>query len=191
MAHAFHDRILGRDYPAVKIAYRQAMDRKLYDIVDTRIFVDLGQFQIERHPAYARTNHWEYFAELSGAYLNLQTQYYPFTRSELAEHDAGGYALMEAVWRPVRAKVVNDFPFAVSVDRFTVTQRRFHLCELMPGKGTEFDAFEGISLVAVNKLDGSAFRINSPDKDGRTWRLSRETTDLFIDIRTIFAKPSR
>jgi hypothetical protein len=191
MAHALHDRVLGFDYPPVKSAYRKAMDRRLYDEVDTHVFHDLGQFRIERRPAYARTNHCEYFAELSIAYLNLPTEYYPFTRDDLADHDPGGYALMDGFWRPVKCKIVNEFPFPVSIDRLAESRRRFRLCDLMPGKETAFDWFEGMSLVAMDQRDGRSYRANRPDNGGRTWRLAPETTSYYVDLSTFLRKSSR
>ncbi len=191
MGHAIHDRILGFRYSAVTTAYQQAMDRKLYDAVDTRFFEDLGQFRVERRPAYARTNHCEYFPELSAAYLNLPGRYFPFSRDDLADHDPGGSLVMDAFWRPAKCRIVNDFPFAVSIDRLTESRRRFRLCELMPGKETAFEGFEGMSLVVTSKVAGRQYRVQKPEKDGRTWRLSADTTTFFIDLSTLLQKPSR
>src|SRR5581483_9932341 len=47
MTHAVHDQLIGFENPNIKFAYKQAMERKLYD------------------PAmYAATNEMEFFAEL-------------------------------------------------------------------------------------------------------------------------------
>jgi hypothetical protein len=89
MSHAIHHVMLGYGNQQVRFAYHQAMDRKLYDRVQT----DWGS--VER--AYAATNAAEYFAELSCAYLD-RCQSYPFTRDELKEHDPTGYQLMESIW---------------------------------------------------------------------------------------------
>ena len=56
LAHAYHFRVLGADHAGVKAAYKQAMERKLYDSVE---FVHGG-----KRKAYATTNAAEYFAEL-------------------------------------------------------------------------------------------------------------------------------
>lgn len=90
MAHAVHHRVLGFDGPETKAAYQLAVDRKLYDHVADR-FGQLGR-------AYARTNHAEYFAELSCAYLDTCHQY-PFNYSDLKSYDPAGFALVESVWK--------------------------------------------------------------------------------------------
>jgi hypothetical protein len=56
MAHAIHDRLLGYDDTSVITAYHQAMDRKLYDTVQTRSWDQFGQVRVDLRPAYARTN---------------------------------------------------------------------------------------------------------------------------------------
>jgi hypothetical protein len=89
LCHAVHINLLGIDNPYIKAAYQQAMERKLYEeSTDT-----LGQKVVP----YARTNAVEYFAELSGAYLDKQ-YYYPHTRDDLEKHDPLGYQVMERVW---------------------------------------------------------------------------------------------
>src|SRR5438309_816319 len=68
LAHAFHYHVVGDKNPIVLAAYKQAMERKLYD------------------PAlYAATNEHEYFAELSVAYLK-KLDYFPRTRQDLKKH---------------------------------------------------------------------------------------------------------
>jgi hypothetical protein len=79
-AHAVHDQLLGNDNPAVKAAYAQAMERKLYDKAQ-----------------YVSTNEAEYFAELTCAYFD-QLQHFPKTREELKKHDPVAFKLMEGVW---------------------------------------------------------------------------------------------
>jgi hypothetical protein len=89
LAHAYHHQVLGLDDARVLAAYRQAVERRLYESVP---YIHGG-----RRRAYALTNHLEYFAELSEAYFG-QNDYYPFTRADLAEHDPVGYRLMGAAW---------------------------------------------------------------------------------------------
>lgn len=79
-SHAVHDLLLGRDSPAVKATYRQAMDRKLYD-----------------RDQYLSTNEAEFFAELSCAYYD-QLHHYPHNRDELKQHDPVAFKLMESTW---------------------------------------------------------------------------------------------
>jgi hypothetical protein len=80
IAHAVHDQLLGRNNLAVKAAYKQAMERKLYD-----------------SNMYAATNEPEFFAELTCSYFD-QLQYYPRTRADLHQHDPVTYKLMEQTW---------------------------------------------------------------------------------------------
>ena len=80
IAHAVHDQVIGREHPAVKAAYRQAMERKL--LADD---------------SYAATNEAEFFAEMSCAFYD-QLEYHPKTRSALVKHDPVTAKVMEAVW---------------------------------------------------------------------------------------------
>ena len=46
---------------------------------------------------YARTNHKEFFAEMTESYLGVN-DFYPFVRAELQEHDPQTYLLMQKIW---------------------------------------------------------------------------------------------
>lgn len=89
-AHAVHDQTVGFDFPAIKSAYQQAMERKLYD-------KDL----------YAATNANEYFAEISVAYLS-RLNYYPKSRDDLQKHDAAGFKVAEVVWGKAASKAAAE-----------------------------------------------------------------------------------
>src|SRR5207248_1945306 len=91
LVHAIHDKCvtLGFNNPEIRTAYRQAMDRKLYDKVE--------HVSGEMRRAYAATSEAEYFAEISCAYLD-RCNYFPFTRDDLKGHDPTGYKLMEQIW---------------------------------------------------------------------------------------------
>jgi hypothetical protein len=80
IAHAVHDQLIGFQSPAIKSAYKQAMERKLYD-----------------PKMYASTNEAEFFAELTCSYFD-QLAYYPKKRDDLKKHDPATYKLMESVW---------------------------------------------------------------------------------------------
>jgi hypothetical protein len=89
LAHVYHYKALGPDHPGVRAAFRQAVDRKLYDrVADT--FGRTGR-------AYARADRFEYFAELTETYFG-RNDYFPFDRRELEQHDPVGYRLMRDVW---------------------------------------------------------------------------------------------
>lgn len=89
LAHAVQYYALGDDNAFIRNAYEQAMTRKLY--------LDVENLLGNRGRAYASTNEYEYFAELSSAYLDRCT-YYPFTRDDLKTYDTVGYALMRQIW---------------------------------------------------------------------------------------------
>ncbi|MGL4460876.1 MAG: hypothetical protein ACRC1K_01895, partial [Planctomycetia bacterium] len=91
LAHAYHFLKLGENHAGVEAAYKQAIDRKLYEKVD---YIKGG-----KRLAYARTNAKEYYAELSEAYFG-KNDFFPFNRAELKTHDPVGYAIMEATWEP-------------------------------------------------------------------------------------------
>ena len=86
-AHAVHDQLLGFDHDGIKAAYRQAMERKLYDKAQ-----------------YVSTNEAEFFAELTCAYYD-QLQHYPKTREELKKHDPATHKLLESVWGTAKKAV--------------------------------------------------------------------------------------
>lgn len=108
MAHAVHDQLLGSDNPQIKLAYRQAMERKLYEPT-----------------MYASTNDHEFFAEMSCAYFD-QLSYFPRTRSQLQQHDPATYKLMASVWgkgKPVaKASPANKADPNVKLDRLEMGQ---------------------------------------------------------------------
>jgi hypothetical protein len=89
MAHAYHFRVLGEQHGGIRAAYKQAVERKLYDSV--------LRANGKKEKAYALTSAGEYFAELSEAYFG-RNDFYPFTRAELEKHDPVGYQLMRDVW---------------------------------------------------------------------------------------------
>lgn len=89
LAHAYHFSVLGDRYEPLQAAYKQAMERKLYDSVE---FVHGG-----KRKAYATTNAAEYFAEISEAYFG-KNDFFPFTRDELEKHDPVGFEMLKKAW---------------------------------------------------------------------------------------------
>lgn len=88
-AHAYHH-LLGVDDAPVAAAYEAAKASGAYDAVDRN--TETGPVR-----AYAMTNRMEYFAELSEAMFGLN-DFYPYSRRQLAAHDPGGLAAVEALW---------------------------------------------------------------------------------------------
>jgi hypothetical protein len=89
LAHAYHFLTLGDKYEPLQTAYKQAMERMLYDEV---AFVTGG-----KKKAYATTNAAEYFAELSEAYFG-KNDFFPYTRAELEKHDPVGFEVLKKAW---------------------------------------------------------------------------------------------
>lgn len=89
MSHAYHNKVLGDNYEAIKYAYKNSVNLKLYDSVS---YIHGGNKK-----AYAMNNEKEYFAEISEAYFG-KNDFYPYIKSELAVHDPVGYQLMINVW---------------------------------------------------------------------------------------------
>ncbi len=93
LAHAYHDQVLSFDEPRILAAFGTAKERKIYDQVLL--------FNGSKVPHYALTNHKEYFAESTEAYLGVN-DFYPFVRAELKEHDPGMFKLLEDIWGVIR-----------------------------------------------------------------------------------------
>jgi hypothetical protein len=89
LAHAYHDQVLGFGNPEVLKAYNRSEKEGLYE----RVLLFRGGKT--RH--YARTNHKEFFAEMTESYLGVN-DFYPFVRAELKEHDPETFALMAKIW---------------------------------------------------------------------------------------------
>ena len=92
LAHAYHNQVLGFDDPAIVKVYEDAMKKGIYE----KSLLYTGE--TVKH--YATTNHKEYFAEATEAYL-YHNDFYPFVRAELKQHDPACYAEMERVWGKV------------------------------------------------------------------------------------------
>lgn len=89
LAHAYHDQILGFDHKDILAEYQRSEQEKLYEKVLL--------FRGGKTKHYARTNHKEFFAEMTESYVGVN-DFYPFVRAELKEHDPKTYALMEKIW---------------------------------------------------------------------------------------------
>jgi dipeptidyl-peptidase-4 len=93
LAHAYHDQVLSFDEPEIVAAYESAKERGIYD----KVLLYTGREV--RH--YALTNHKEYFAESTEAYLGVN-DFYPFVRAELKQHDPTMYELLEKIWGEIK-----------------------------------------------------------------------------------------
>ena len=94
MSHLVHHLVLGYENRPIIEAYENAMRNRLYENV---LYYSHGKFR-RVGKAYCCNNYKEYFAELTEAYFGVN-DFYPFTRSQLEEHDPVGYAMMEKIWK--------------------------------------------------------------------------------------------
>ena len=93
LAHAYHDQVLGFDEPEIVSVFDQAKTAGIYE----QVLLYTGR----RVKHYGLTNHKEYFAESTEAYLGVN-DFYPFVRAELKEHDPRMFALMQKIWGKVK-----------------------------------------------------------------------------------------
>lgn len=93
LAHAYHDQVLGFDDAEILAAYESAKEQGIYSKV-----LDHHGNQVEH---YALSNHKEYFAESTEAYLGVN-DFYPFVRAELNRHDPRMHQLLRKIWGPVK-----------------------------------------------------------------------------------------
>jgi hypothetical protein len=95
LAHAYHDQILSFDDKKIIAAYDSAIKEGILEKVQ------LFTGRTAKH--YAATNHKEYFAEATEAYL-YRNDFYPFVAAELKDHDPKAFAVMKEVWGPAAVK---------------------------------------------------------------------------------------
>jgi dipeptidyl-peptidase-4 len=95
LAHAYHDQVLSFDDKEIIAAYDDAMKKGILESV--QLFTGRNA----RH--YAATNHKEYFAEATEAYL-YRNDFYPFVAAELRDHDPGAFEVMKKIWGPAAVK---------------------------------------------------------------------------------------
>jgi hypothetical protein len=93
LAHAYHDQVLSFDHPQIVAAFDAAKDAGIYE--------DVLLFTGKKVRHYALSNHKEYFAESTEAYLGVN-DFYPFVRAELNEHDPRMFELLKEIWGEVK-----------------------------------------------------------------------------------------
>lgn len=91
LSHAYHDAVLGFEDARIVQAFANAKAKKSYE----RVLAHTGQ--VVRH--YALTDHKEYFAEGTEAYL-YRNDFYPFVRAELEQADPQLHTLLSTIWGP-------------------------------------------------------------------------------------------
>lgn len=89
LAHGYHDQILHFEHAGILDAYKSAMDKGNYK----KVMLFDGREVLH----YATTNHKEYFAEATEAFL-YRNDFYPFVAGELKVHDPKCFELMSEIW---------------------------------------------------------------------------------------------
>jgi hypothetical protein len=151
LCHAVHYVFLGSENRDVRAAYKQAMDRDLYQ------------------KAYAKANDHEYFAEISCAYLD-RCNYPPYTADELKEYDPEGYKLCEKIWgkqdviAKARAKAAAEREAKARLRRLAAGTGRKPAAPAQPQPPAEPKAAPDAEKAAAQKLEFA----RSLAKDGKT-----------------------
>jgi hypothetical protein len=158
LSHAVHFHLLGGDNPAIKAAYNQAMERRLYDNVKHE--------NGTTRKAYAGTNDHEYFAELTCAYLD-KCAYYPFAREDLKEHDPVGFKLMEQIWGKSDPRLKAKKAAMAAANPKTTDKPKAESPKAQPPPMATRDA----EAVAAQKLDLIDILVKSGKKDKARGRL--------------------
>lgn len=91
LSHAWHHLEWGYDHQAMMDAWLNSRNSGLYQSVKSI------EGKILK-PAYASTNHMEYFAELSAIYF-AEGVYHPFNRQGLKIYDPTGFAMIQKHWQ--------------------------------------------------------------------------------------------
>lgn len=89
LAHAYHHLILKADHAGIADAYRLAVAGGKYESV--------AYGKESKRKAYALTDSYEYFAEVTEAYFG-RNDFEPFDRGDLKAFDPVAYRLMRDVW---------------------------------------------------------------------------------------------
>jgi hypothetical protein len=94
LTHTYHHRLNDDQRKLITERYSNAMQKKLYQSVKYSHGDGTYDYNVE---AYATTNEYEYFAEITTAYFG-SCMFYPFNRKDLKKYDKAGYALVKALW---------------------------------------------------------------------------------------------
>ena len=89
LSHAYHDQVLGFNHKPILEAYERLKAAGKFD----KVLHARGR--TTQH--YAKTNHKEFFAEMTEAYLGTN-DFYPFVNAELKQFDAELHQLLKKIW---------------------------------------------------------------------------------------------
>lgn len=107
LTHALYHQKFNNNHPAVTYAYNQAIASGKYQ--GSSYKTNIGSYaDVNYHAgnnvykkvakAYAITNQYEYFSEITEAYFG-KNDYYPFNKEDLKNYDPIGYKTVEIIWK--------------------------------------------------------------------------------------------
>ena len=94
LSHAYHFNLASEHHEIIKNAFDIAMNKGLY--FDIPYDHGNGSFY-DAEKAYATTNEYEFFAELSEAYYG-QNDYFPFNLADLERYDRKSSEMIQTIW---------------------------------------------------------------------------------------------
>lgn len=101
LAHAYHHRVLDNNSSTITNAFNNAISNNLY----TNVSYHTGGGNYNNQPtAYALTNEFEYFAEITEAYFGLN-DYFPFDYNDLINYDSVGFNAALFVWGDITLSI--------------------------------------------------------------------------------------
>ena len=101
LAHAYHHRVLDFNSTIITNAFNNAVSSNLH----TNVSYHSGGGNYYNVPtAYALTNEFEYFAEITEAYFGLN-DFYPFDYNDLRNYDTVGFNACVSVWGDISLSV--------------------------------------------------------------------------------------
>jgi hypothetical protein len=101
LAHAYHHRVLDNNSSTITNAFNNAISNNLYTNVS---YHTGGGNYINQPTAYALTNEFEYFAEITEAYFGLN-DYFPFDYNDLINYDSVGFNAALFVWGDITLSI--------------------------------------------------------------------------------------
>jgi hypothetical protein len=94
MAHGYHERLSDDTKKLIKDTYENALQNNLYQSVNYSHGDGTYDYNVT---AYASTDEYEYFAEITTAYFG-SCMFFPFNKKDLKKYDPAGYKLVKAIW---------------------------------------------------------------------------------------------
>jgi hypothetical protein len=135
--------------------------------------IDFGNFEKSLGPAYAKANAYEYFAELTTAYLGRNRLFFPLNRDELRAGDEVGYELMKDTWSIVDYKIFNGFNRDIDLYWCDSAKKKLgHIRNLKANLAFSFGGWANMRLLVVVSGGNKVYGFDSRTNGGANWNLS-------------------